>query len=61
MTEPHPEPPKDQAPQPMIAEVEELLETEITETIAAALLYDVAHGAETGHPGLTRLYTMERM
>ena len=56
---PHGQPPEDQASQPL-AEVPELLETETTATIEAALLYEAAHGAEAGHPGVTCLYSMER-
>ena len=56
---PHDPPPEDQASQPL-AEVPELLEAETAQTIEAALLYEAAHGAEAGHPGLTRLYSMER-
>lgn len=50
---------EDQACQPL-TEVGELLETEAAATIEAALLYELAHGVEAGHPGLTRLYSMER-
>ena len=50
--------PEDQTAQPL-NEVAEILETD-DRTFEAALGYDDAvHGA--GHPGLTRLYSMERM
>ncbi len=59
VTEPHDQSPEEQAFQPLI-EVAELLETETTQTIEAALLFDLAHGMGADHPGLAHLYTMER-